>query len=215
MVSRHRSAFWRSAFTKLRVRTRHVGTVARRPASTFSRPLNRRMRLNCWKIMVTSRRAVRRSRPPRRQMSRPWTSITPLSGRTSPVRQRKSVVLPAPLGPRIPTNSPGATSKETSRSASTPPGYVLARPATRTRGRSRGLLKATPQPLAPRVDHGDHDQDDGDDGAEPRKKQEVHRVLQLLADAARAHHPEHGGGAHVELPPEEGHRDHAGRRVGQ
>src|SRR5665213_569596 len=43
----------------------------------------------------------------------------PRSARVSPARMEISVVLPAPLGPRSPKNSPGATQRSTPASAST------------------------------------------------------------------------------------------------
>ena len=62
-ASRQASASWRSAREKRRMTTRHVGRDARRPARTFCRAVSRRIRLNCWKISATSRRAIRSSRP--------------------------------------------------------------------------------------------------------------------------------------------------------
>ena len=106
-VEAAQSASWRSARVKRRSRTRHVGTWASRPTSTFSSAVSRRIRLNCWKMSATARRAARSSRAPV-QMSRPSTWTVPRSGRVRPVRQRNSVVLPAPLGPSTATNSPGA-----------------------------------------------------------------------------------------------------------
>src|ERR1700682_4190842 len=44
----------------------------------------------------------------------PRTSIRPLVGATSPRMARSSEVLPAPFGPRIAMNDPGATSSERS-----------------------------------------------------------------------------------------------------
>src|SRR5438128_9117496 len=46
---------------------------------------------------------------------------SPPEGRSSPRSMRIVVVLPAPLGPRKPTTSPGATEKLTSRTTSRPP----------------------------------------------------------------------------------------------
>ena len=50
----------------------------------------------------------------RLETSRPCSSTLPAVGRTSPESRLKSVVLPAPFGPMIPTNSPARTSSETS-----------------------------------------------------------------------------------------------------
>ena len=51
----------------------------------------------------------------------PTTSIVPAVGGKSPATRLKSVVLPAPFGPRIARRSPCATSRSTSRTAWTPP----------------------------------------------------------------------------------------------
>src|SRR3954452_14797059 len=56
-----------------------------------------------------------------RVISSPWNSIVPALGGTSPEMTLKSVVLPAPFGPRMARRSPYATSKSTSRTASRPP----------------------------------------------------------------------------------------------
>ena len=53
--------------------------------------------------------------------SRPCSSTLPAVGRRSPESRLKSVVLPAPFGPMIPTNSPAETSSETSATIRAPP----------------------------------------------------------------------------------------------
>ena len=53
--------------------------------------------------------------------SRPNNSIDPDVGGNSPEITLNSVVLPAPLGPRMARRSPGAISRSTSRTAWTPP----------------------------------------------------------------------------------------------
>src|SRR3954471_22186986 len=50
-------------------------------------------------------------------ISRPRKRTSPVVGRSSPVTTLTSVVLPAPLGPTIETNSPSLTWKETLLSA--------------------------------------------------------------------------------------------------
>src|SRR6185436_14029818 len=98
--------------------------------------------------------------------------------------------------------------------------YVLvSRAAWITRARPDGIERASSrktlsEPLATVVDDGHHDQDQPDDRQQSGKVQQIHRVLELLADAAGADDPEHGRRAHVELPPEEADRDHRGRDVG-
>ena len=62
-------------------------------------------------------------------MSSPPTVTLPEVAGRKPVMIRRVVVLPAPFGPRNPRISPGATSKETSRTASTGP-YRLCRFST-------------------------------------------------------------------------------------
>src|SRR6476469_1913481 len=54
-------------------------------------------------------------------ISSPWNSIVPELGGKSPEITLKSVVLPAPFGPRIARLSPCATSRSTSRTAWRPP----------------------------------------------------------------------------------------------
>ena len=52
-----------------------------------------------------------------------WPSmrISPASGTTKPAIARRSVVLPLPLGPSRPKNSPSGTASVTSSSAATAP----------------------------------------------------------------------------------------------
>ena len=66
------------------------------------------------------------------------TSSFPLSlmdpdDRNSPVMQLNSVDLPAPFGPMIAKNSPGATVNDTSESAATPP-KLIETPSTSSSG---------------------------------------------------------------------------------
>src|SRR5919198_4044066 len=69
---------------------------------TFSRPVS-----SGWKPVPTSRRLP----------TRPVTSAWPRVGSVIRERTRRSVVLPAPFRPMIPSTSPSRTSKETSSSA--------------------------------------------------------------------------------------------------
>src|SRR6266566_8433408 len=55
----------------------------------------------------------------KRAISRPATTISPWSGRSSPAIRLRSVVFPEPDGPLSRTNSPSPTSSETSRNAPT------------------------------------------------------------------------------------------------
>ena len=54
-------------------------------------------------------------------MSSPLKTMRPPVGRSTPVRQLKKVLLPAPFGPMMARISPRATSKLTSDSAARPP----------------------------------------------------------------------------------------------
>src|SRR5690606_29425415 len=49
----------------------------------------------------------------------------PASGRSRPVIIERVVVLPAPLGPTMPKNAPGATSRSIASTAAAPPKYLL------------------------------------------------------------------------------------------
>src|SRR5262249_49919883 len=60
----------------------------------------------------------------------------PPVGATVPLSIPTVVDLPAPLGPSRPNISPGATSKSTALTASTPPGYVLLSPRASMAGRA-------------------------------------------------------------------------------
>ena len=105
--SRHARAAARSASGKRPSRLGSGRTWPRRPASTLSSTDARRTRLNCWKIMPTCRRASRSAAGPAPVTSRPATRTVPEVGSTSRLIERSSVVFPAPLRPRITTNSPG------------------------------------------------------------------------------------------------------------
>ena len=62
-------------------------------------------------------------------MSTPSTVTDPASGVSKPATTLSSVVLPEPLGPRMVSSSPEATSSETPSSATTSP-KRLTRPST-------------------------------------------------------------------------------------
>src|SRR5438477_4375912 len=95
----------------------------------------------------------RRMRPsPRRQnlwSPRPSTQTSPWLGRSWPWIRRKSVVLPAPLGPVISTSSPRATVKLTSAKTAVRPNDLL-RCAMRTAGAATAApLVAGREPALP------------------------------------------------------------------
>ena len=69
-----------------------------------------------------------------RWIGRASSSIRPDDGFTNPVTASMTVVLPAPLGPIRPTTSPGPTSKDTSRTATTLPNRTVSPRTDRVAG---------------------------------------------------------------------------------
>src|SRR5881628_2818028 len=84
-------------------------------SSTVS-PRNRR---DCWYVRARPSRA--RARAGRVVTFAPSSSTDPVDAGMSPAITLKSVVLPAPFGPRTARRSPGATSRSTSLTACKPP----------------------------------------------------------------------------------------------
>src|SRR5438876_2436026 len=74
---------------------------------------------DCWYVRASPIRA--RSRAGKSVTSRPKSSIRPEVAGKSPQMTLKSVVFPAPFGPRIARRSPGTISSSTSRTAWRPP----------------------------------------------------------------------------------------------
>ena len=76
-------------------------------------------RLKCWKIIAIFCRAARR--PAASSVCRSWPATTtrPLSGRSSRLITRNSVLLPAPDAPMIPNTSPDSIFRSTPWSAGT------------------------------------------------------------------------------------------------
>src|ERR1700736_1713741 len=66
-------------------------------------------------------------------MSSPWNRMRPTVGRSTPVRQLKNVLLPAPFGPMMARISPRRISKSTLLSAVNPPKRIV-RPSVRSTG---------------------------------------------------------------------------------
>ena len=66
------------------------------------------------------------------------TRSTPASGSSSPTIIRKSVVLPAPFGPTMPTMPPGGSEKERSSNRSLSPKPLASLSAATTRSPTRG-----------------------------------------------------------------------------
>ena len=75
-------------------------------------------------------------------MSCPHTSITPASGRTSPITDRSVVDLPLPLGPTSPKHDWAGTASDRSSRASVSPNHLTS-PLMRS-GAARGGAKAAP-----------------------------------------------------------------------
>src|SRR3989442_1617664 len=87
--------------------------------------------LTSWKLRARPRRASVTGPAP--TMSRPRKLIWPAVGGASPVTMLTSVVLPAPLGPMIETNSPSLTVRLTPSSAvKSPERFVRPRASSRT-----------------------------------------------------------------------------------
>src|SRR5581483_1256916 len=109
----------------------HVAGRPRRPAVAeyraarcsaarrLARTVAPRMRPTFWK--ARARPATARWWGARSVMSTPRNRTRPVSGGRNPLMTSNSVVLPAPLGPMIPTISSSLTASETPRSARTPP----------------------------------------------------------------------------------------------
>src|SRR5262245_27103523 len=74
-------------------------------------------------------------------MSSPLNTIRPAVGRMTPVKQLKSVDLPAPLGPMIARISPGGTVREIRSRAVRPPNRTVSPSVART-----GATPAPPDP---------------------------------------------------------------------
>ena len=130
----------------------------------------------------------------------PWTRTSPVCGRSSPLRWRSSVDLPAPLGPVIATISPGRTVRPRSRSSGSPAapparGKPKPTPSSSSTGAAAGSGAACP-------DGGHGVGDRGEHGPGPG---EFRGPDQLPGRAAG------GGGAAVEDDPVRGG---AGQAVG-
>lgn len=84
--------------------------------ATFCAAVRRESRLADWKTVPMRRRASRSPEVPRAVRSSPLTTTLPDVGRSSRLRQRASVLLPAPDGPTTAKISPEATVNSTSSS---------------------------------------------------------------------------------------------------
>ena len=89
-----------------------------RASEVFSKPVSVSSRFESWKMKPrSSRRNFANWRFDMPVISRPPTMMCPLVTVSMVETQFKSVVLPEPEGPMMPTNSPAATSKLTPASA--------------------------------------------------------------------------------------------------
>src|SRR5713226_9054493 len=79
-------------------------------------------------------------------MSSSWNKMRPESGRRTPVRQLKKVLLPAPFGPMIARISPRWTSKSTLSRAARPPKRTV-KPSVRRTARGGRLEQTVLRPL--------------------------------------------------------------------
>ena len=70
-------------------------------------------------------------------MSSPLKMMRPEVGRSTPVRQLKNVLLPAPFGPMMARTSPRATAKLTLDSAASPPNRTVSISVLQNRSRRR------------------------------------------------------------------------------
>src|SRR5919197_458268 len=89
-----------------------------------------------WLRLPMTSAICRRKARSRRQGTCPSTEASPAVGNSRPESIFRVVVLPAPLGPRKPTTSPAATSKETPATASTSRWVRANRPRTAARSPS-------------------------------------------------------------------------------
>src|SRR5712691_715284 len=76
-----------------------------------------------WKVLTTPSPAMMSGRSS--WISRPFQSTRPDVGARSPAIMLSSVVLPEPLGPMMPTISPGSTTNDTSATATSPANCLL------------------------------------------------------------------------------------------
>src|SRR5215510_12322530 len=76
-----------------------------------------------WKVLTIPRAAMSSGLVP--EISRPFHRIVPELGASKPASRLSSVVLPEPLGPRMPRISPASICSETPDTATRPPKRLL------------------------------------------------------------------------------------------
>ena len=155
------------------------------------------------------RRAARCRAAPSPAMFLPSNRISPESGASWPLIMLKQVVLPAPFGPIMARNSPGATAKLTSLTARTPPKALDSERTSSTLMTCAPLLRqsAAKPPTMPLRERQHQQQDDGAQQRAPIFGLPHHRVLQggehrgaddrpgQRLDAAEQHHHQAVDGA--------------------
>src|SRR4051794_21650907 len=154
--------------------------------------------------------ATSRWRGGMRVTSRPAIRTAPVVSGSRPATIRSVVLFPQPEGPTSTTNSPGATSRLTSSTATTPPGNSLRTPS-RTMPASGGATEH-----APDVAVEDERDDRGGQHGEHAGRGEQRIVRRVLADVLR---DDHGDGLAArrrsqqerdqELAPDREHHDRA------
>src|SRR5829696_1975671 len=115
-AARSRASATDAARRQIRSEPPRWASAARR---TFSCTESSGKMLETWNVRPSPERARRYGASA--VTSRPCSSTPPAVGRTSPESRLKSVVLPAPFGPMMPTSSPARTSSETSTTILAPP----------------------------------------------------------------------------------------------
>src|SRR5688572_2765668 len=148
-------------------------------------------------------------------MFSPRYSMRPAAGSTPPPMALSSVVLPAPFGPTIVTNSPSPTSSDTSASACSPP-YATLSPETLSIGRRNPLAEPALAEIGlddGRIAHDVGGQAVGDAAAVVEDDQAVHELHDGVHRVLDDHH------AHARIADaahESGHRLHpVARQAGE
>src|SRR4051794_4791874 len=90
-----------------------------------------------WCVRPTPR--PQRAAAPSRVTSSPRSVTVPAPGRCAPASTSSSVVLPAPLGPTMPSGSPGRTATATSSSTTSAPKRLRSPAASRMGGSEVGI----------------------------------------------------------------------------
>ena len=143
----------RSPIGASRARSTRATSAARRRARSSASGAPRRMLSATLPATSTGRWGTHAIRARHASSSRsssptPPTEIRPRSGRRSPMTRSSSVDLPAPLGPRRPTVSPGPTARESS-SRTGPPRPSTPTPSSRSGTREgSGAGRRAPEPSA-------------------------------------------------------------------